>query len=177
MNFNHIAIIHTLFPNALILHVVRDPMDVLFSNYKYDFMGKNHENKDQDFTCEFESLSKFYIDYRRKMDHWDKILPGRITHIRYEDLVDDLPRVARGVIKAAGLEWKDEILSFHDKMHAVNTYSATQVRKGIYSHSINSWKKYGEYLQPLQTYVKNYANYEVQTNLPGYVRPDSVNEL
>lgn len=177
MNYNNIAFIHTLFPNALILHVVREPMDVLFSNYKHDFMGKNLALKDQDYTCEFESLSEFYKDYRKKMDHWDAVLPGRITHIRYEDLVYDMPGVARSVISAAGLDWKNEIFDFHKKKHAVNTYSATQVRKGVYSGSIQSWQKYKDYLQPLKQYVGQYAQYEIKTNLPGYVRQNGTDEL
>lgn len=33
-NYNNVGFIHMLYPNALILHVMRDPMDCLFSAYK-----------------------------------------------------------------------------------------------------------------------------------------------
>ena len=97
-------------------------MDVVFSNYKHDFLGKGQNNRDQDFTCDFEGLAKFYKDYRRKMELWETLLPGRVINIRYEDLVNDLPGIARAIVRAANLEWKDEILNFHNKKHAVNTY-------------------------------------------------------
>ena len=75
-------------------------------------------------------------------DHWDKALPGRVTHIRYEDLVNDMPEVAKKIIAATGLEWDDSVLDFHKKKHAVNTLSTTQVRKGVYKDSIQSWRRY-----------------------------------
>lgn len=54
-------------------------------------------------------------------DHWDKELPGRVTHVRYEDMVNDMPGVARKIIDAASLEWDESVLDFHKKKHAVNT--------------------------------------------------------
>ena len=179
MNFANIGIIHALFPNALILHVVRDPMDVNFSNYKHDFMGTANDGsgKSNDYTCEMNSLAKFYINYRKSMLQWEKVLPGRVTHIRYEDIVNDFNGVAEAVISAAGLEWSDEILDFHKKKHAVNTYSATQVRKGIYKSAMKSWKKYESHLQPLKIALGKYSQYKIETNLPGYKAPTSNDEL
>ena len=75
-------------------------------------------------------------------EHWDKELPGRVTHIRYEDMVNDMPEVARKIIDATGLEWDESVLDFHKKKHAVNTLSTTQVRKGVYKDSIQSWRRY-----------------------------------
>ncbi len=106
MNFNMVGAIHTLFPHALIINVARNPMDVVFSNYKHDFLGKDANGDDQDYTCSFSGLSKFYKDFRLKMEYWDRVLPGRITHIRYEDIVNDLPGVARALIELMDLEWK-----------------------------------------------------------------------
>eukprot|EP00814_Leptocylindrus_danicus_P019312 CAMPEP_0116042358 /NCGR_PEP_ID=MMETSP0321-20121206/25632_1 /TAXON_ID=163516 /ORGANISM="Leptocylindrus danicus var. danicus, Strain B650" /LENGTH=612 /DNA_ID=CAMNT_0003522799 /DNA_START=166 /DNA_END=2004 /DNA_ORIENTATION=- len=179
MNFANIGIIHALFPNALILHVVRDPMDVNFSNYKHDFMGTASDGSGQsiDYTCEMNSLAKFYINYRKSMAYWEKKLPGRVTHIRYEDLVNDFNGVAKAVISAAGLKWSPEILDFHKKKHAVNTYSATQVRKGIYKTAMKSWKKYESHLQPLKAALGSNAQYQIETNLPGYKSPTPNDEL
>jgi hypothetical protein len=36
-NYMNVGFIHLLFPNALILHVAREPMDTIFSAFKHDF--------------------------------------------------------------------------------------------------------------------------------------------
>lgn len=61
-----------LFPKALILHVIREPMDTIFSAYKHEFPPGT-----LDYTSDFESLAELYHSYRDLMDHWDKELPGR----------------------------------------------------------------------------------------------------
>lgn len=93
------------------------------------------------------------------MEHWDNVLPGRVMTIRYEEMVEDLPRVAKGVIDATGLEWHDEVLDFHKKKQAVNTLSTTQVRKGIYKDSLQSWRRYEEHLHPLVKLIGDRVRY------------------
>jgi tetratricopeptide (TPR) repeat protein len=143
-NYNNVGFIHMLYPNALILHVYREPMDTLFSAYKHEFPGGN-----LDYTCQFEPLAELYSSYREIMEHWDAVLPGRVTHIRYEDMVHDMPGMARAIVDVTGLPWHDSVLEFHKKKHAVNTLSTTQVRKGVYKDSLQSWKRYEEQLKPL----------------------------
>lgn len=156
-----------LFPKALILHVIREPMDTVFSAFKHEFPPGT-----LDYTSDFTSLAELYHSYRDLMDHWDKELPGRVTHVRYEDLVHDMPGMAKAIIRATGLEWHDDILDFHKKKHAVNTLSTTQVRKGIYKHSLQSWRKYEEQLQPLVDLIGDRIHAERKTTLPGYTPPE-----
>jgi hypothetical protein len=106
------------------------------------------------------------------MEHWDRELPGRVTHVRYEDMVHDMPGVARKIIEATGLDWDDGVLDFHKKKHAVNTLSTTQVRKGVYKSSLQSWRKYEEHLKPLVDLIGDRTTYDLRTTLPGYVPPE-----
>lgn len=80
-NYYNIGFIHMLFPNALILHVVREPMDTIFSAYKHEFPAGT-----LDYTSDFSSLAELYHSYRDLMDHWDKELPGRVSHVRASKL-------------------------------------------------------------------------------------------
>jgi len=162
-NWSNVGFIQFLYPSALIIHVARNPMDTAFSCYKHEFMVPG-----LDVTSHFDSLSKAYTRYRGHIDHWDDVLPGRIMHIRYEEMVHDLEGVARAVINATGLPWYDEILDFHKKKHATNTYSTTQVKERVYTSSINSWKKYEKQLQPLVERLGKYADLDLTTRLPGY---------
>jgi len=171
-NYMNVGFIHMLFPNALILHVAREPMDTLLSAYKHDFPPGG-----LDYTSEFEGLAQLYRSYRDIMVHWDEVLPGRVTHVRYEDMVTDLPNVAPAIIRAAGVVWDPTVLDFHRKKQAVNTLSTTQVRKGVYSHHLGGWRRYEEYLGPLVDLVGSRAGYDLRTSLPGYVKKEAENDV
>lgn len=165
-NYHNVGFIHMLYPNALILHVVREPMDTLFSAYKHEFPPGT-----LDYTSDFSALAELYEAYRDVMDHWDTALPGRVTHIKYEDMVNDMPGVARAIIDATGLPWDESVLDFHKKKHAVNTLSSTQVRKGVYKDGMKSWMRYEKHLKPLVALAGKRVTYELRTTLPGYIPP------
>jgi len=165
-NYLNVGFIQMLFPNALILHTSRDPMDTLFSAFKHDFPAGS-----LDHTSDFKSLNQMYRGYRDIIDHWDTVLPGRVTHVRYEDMVNDMPGVAKAIISATGLPWNPDVLNFHKKKHAVNTYSTTQVRKAVYRDSMQSWRKYEAQLQPLLQLIGPYAEHSTKTTLEGYIPP------
>ena len=193
LNTNHriLGYIHILFPNALIIHCARNPIDAVFSSFKHDFNGMSElnilqtnmvfskscifhikvEKPGQDKAVQnidnystLESVSKMYESFREIMHYYDHILPGRIIHVRYEELVEDFEGVARVIIKATGLEWDDEILDFHKKKQAVNTFSSTQVRKKLNKSGIDAWKKYKTYLQPLIDMLGKYVTYDISTS-------------
>lgn len=165
-NYYNVGFIHMLFPNALILHVAREPMDTIFSAYKHEFPSGT-----LDYTSQFDSLAELYHSYRDLIEHWDRVLPGRVTHVRYEDMVHDMPNIARKIIEATGLEWDDNVLEFHKKKQAVNTLSTTQVRKGIYKDSLQAWRRYETHLAPLVELIGARTNYDLKTSLKGYVQP------
>ena len=94
-----------------------------------------------------------------------------MTHVRYEDLVNDMPGMAKKIVAATGLEWDDNVLEFHKKKQAVNTLSTTQVRKGVYRDSLQSWKRYESHLSPLVNLIGSRTIFDLKTSLPGYEPP------
>ena len=162
-NYKHIGFIHMLFPKAAIFHVSREPMDSVFSNFKHDFYADGLNYSDS-----FDTLAPWYKAYRQVMDHWDEVLPGRIFHVRYEELVNDFDNIARAIIAATGLPWDDAILDFNTRKQATNTFSTTQVKDKIHTGSIYSWKKYETQLQPIVQVLGEYISNERTTTLPGY---------
>lgn len=54
-----------------------------------------------------------YTAYLEIMSHWEKLLPGRVQHVVYEDLALDPENELRRVLKVLGLPWEKEVLQAH----------------------------------------------------------------
>lgn len=105
------------------------------------------------------------------MDHWDEVLPGRVTHVRYEDMVSDMPGISRAILSSPplSLPWNDDVLNFHQRKHSgVNTHSTIQVRKGMNKDGMGGWKRYDTYLEPLRKAVGKKRRHQFQTTVKGY---------
>lgn len=144
-NFMHLGLIRLALPHAKIIHVVRDPIDTCLSCYfKLFEVG-------QDFTYDLGELGRTYVAYRRLMDHWRGVMPQAIHDVTYEKLVGDMEAETRRLLAFCGLEWESACLDFHKTARAVQTASATQVRKPVYTSSIGRWKHYECFTKPLLT--------------------------
>jgi len=121
-NFRVIGLIHLLFPGATVLHMVRDPMDTLFSCYRNRFADDSSV-----YTLEFESLVVEYRQYLETMAHWREVLPNvspvagldaadtsRIVDIQYRELVVHPEKTLRRVLKRLNLTWEKKVLKFHE---------------------------------------------------------------
>ena len=144
-NFMHVGLIHLALPGAKIVHVLRDPADTCMSCYSKLF------DVGQEFTYDLSELGRYYVAYRRLMDHWRAVIPGAIYEISYEALVADMAEETRRVLDYCGLEWDPACLAFHENARPVQTASATQVRKPLYGSSVGRWKRYERHLAPLLT--------------------------
>ena len=143
-NYLHVGLIHLMFPRAVILHAVRDPMDVGLSCFRQLFASGNETLYDlADIAAELRR-------YEAVMAHWREVLPGRVIDVRHEALVADPETEIRKLIAAAGLAWDPAVLDFHAREGAVRTASATQVRRPIFQDSIERWRRYEAHLGPLK---------------------------
>jgi hypothetical protein len=75
------------------------------------------------------------------MDHWHRVLPGRILDVQYEEIVRDSEGQARRVLEWCGLPWEDSVLEFPELGLPSMTASAAQVRRPVYTDSIGSWRR------------------------------------
>ena len=110
---------------------------------------KQHFAKGQTFTYDLFELGEYYLEYHQMMQHWDEVLPGKVLHVQYEDVVADLERQVRRLLDFCELPFEDSCVNFHETDRAVRTASSEQVRQPIYSGSINTWQRYEKHLQPL----------------------------
>ncbi len=142
-NFLFIGAIRLALPGARIIHCRRDPMDTCFSIYKNLFSGRH------DYAYDLAELGQYYLLYLDLMEHWQTVLPGVVYNLDYEKLVRDQEGETRKLLHHCGLEWHDNCLEFHKTRRNVSTLSSEQVRRPIYRDSVQRWKRYDDYLQPL----------------------------
>jgi len=143
LNFMNIGLILMLFPNAKIIHTVRDSIDTCLSCYFQNF------TRGQDYSFDIAALGHFYNDYSRLMEHWKSLFPGKILDLHYENMIENQESESRRLVEYCGLEWEDRCLQFHKTRRSVKTASFMQVRQPIYKSSIGRWKKYRHQLAPL----------------------------
>ncbi len=143
-NFRHIGLIHMILPNAKIIDARRSAMGCCFSGFKQLFA------EGQEFTYGLEEVGRYYSDYVRLMDHWDRVLPGRVLRVRYEDVVADLETQVRRLLDHCDLPFEEACLNFHQTERAVRTASSEQVRQPIYQTGVEQWVNYSPWLDPLR---------------------------
>ena len=107
-NFAHIGLIHTILPNARIIHVRRHPMGCCFSAFKQYFA------RGQNFSYDLSELGRYYVDYVGMMDHFDQVLPGVVHRVVYEQLVAEPESEIRALLAYCGLPFEDACLRFYE---------------------------------------------------------------
>jgi len=114
-NFRHIGLINLILPNAKIIDARRHPMGCCFSAFKQLF----HEG--QEFSYGLKEVGTYYKDYVDLMDHWDKVLPGQVLRVQYEEVVADLDTQVRRILDYCGLEFEESCINFHETDRSVRT--------------------------------------------------------
>ena len=148
LNFQHVGLIALMFPNARIIHCRRNVLDTCVSCYFQNF------NNGQEYSFDLFHLGLFHRCYERLMAHWDKLLPGRIMDVHYEELVADHEGVTRAMLEFCGLDWNDACTAPHETDRPVKTASRWQVRQPVYKTSLARWRRYEKHLGPLLAALK-----------------------
>jgi Sulfotransferase family len=143
-NFRHIGLIHLILPQAKIIDARREPMACCFSNFKQLFASG------QEFTYSLTDLARYYRAYIDVMDHWERVLPGRILRVQHEALVEDLGTHVRRMLTFCGLEFEPSCLEFWKTERSVRTASSEQVRQPIYREGLEQWRHYEPWLGPMR---------------------------
>ena len=146
-NFSHVGLIQLMFPNAPIIDARRHPLGCGFSCYKQLFA------RGLGFTYDLRELGLYYRDYAEQMGHWDEALPGRVYRVRYERLVADPEGELRRLLDYCALPFEAQCLRHHENPRIVQTISSEQVRRPIYSESVEHWRHYEPWLGPLKEAV------------------------
>jgi tetratricopeptide (TPR) repeat protein len=146
-NFLHIGLIKTLFPEAKIVHTVRDPLDNCLSIF---FLHLDHG---MSYALDLLNIGHYYREYQRLMRHWKQLYPVDIADFDYDSFVSRPSAIAAGLFEFLGLEWDDRYLERPAPGRAVKTASVWQVREPIYTRSSGRAAHYAPQLAELRRYL------------------------
>lgn len=142
-----LPLVAKLFPQAKILFALRDPRDVVLSCFRRRF-GMSAQ------MYEFLTLkgAAGYYDAAMSLGDIYRDLLGLGTHVlRYEDLVADFEGETRKACSFLGLALDEGMREFAAATRArnVNTPSAAQVARGLYTQGAGQWRAWRAQLQPV----------------------------
>jgi tetratricopeptide (TPR) repeat protein len=138
------GLIHAALPGARILHLVRDPMDTCFSNWRA-FFGDAHA-----YSYDLDTLAAHFNDYRRVMAQWHAVMPGAILDVPYAELVGSPETTLRKVFDFCGLGWEPGCADISRNAEPSATLSAAQVRSGVHARAFGEWRPYARHLVGLR---------------------------
>ena len=141
-----IPMVVRVFPETKFLVALRDPRDVVMSCFQQALPLTP-------ISSAYLSLEGTVNQYANVMGFWLEMLPrmgNQWMYVRYEELIDDLPSVARSVLGFLGLEFEDNVLKYyeHARTKRVNSPSHADVQKPLYRTAVGRWRNYQKYLEP-----------------------------
>jgi tetratricopeptide (TPR) repeat protein len=139
-NYLHVGLIQLILPNAKIIDIRRNPAATCVSMFKHN-LGKSN--------VPLEELARLYRGYVELMAHFDRVLPGRVHRIIYEELVADPEAETQKLFGYLGLPFEENCLRYYATERAIRTPSSEQVRRPIFSDAIDHWRRFEPWLAPL----------------------------
>ena len=148
-NFLYCPIIYELFPNARIIHCIRNPLDNILSIYRTNFLN-------QSFSSSLNDISDLYLYHLKLMKEYKSKFGSIIYSYDHEKVVQNSKETIQDLINWLDWEWSEKYLSPQKSKRSVFTASSAQVRKKINPNSSGCWKKYEDLLEPI---TKLYPTY------------------
>jgi predicted Zn-dependent protease len=144
-NFWHTGFLQLILPNARIIDIRRHPLGCCWSNFTTIYLHG------LPLTYRLADVGRFYADYVDLMTHFDRVLPGKVHRIFYEDLVADPEAEIRRLFAYLDLPFEQACLEFYRNSRAVNSASSEQVRTPIFHEALDRWRYYEPWLGPLKS--------------------------
>jgi hypothetical protein len=137
-NFLHLGFILRTFPEAKIVHVVRDPLDNIVSQYRqYFYYGR-------EYSFSLDALIFYWRGYLTLMRHWLALFGDRIINVHYDQLVKDPTATLKQVLQFCDLTEEPQCFRPHEGASVITTPSAQQVRQPITPDRVGAGRHYAE---------------------------------
>jgi tetratricopeptide (TPR) repeat protein len=144
INVRMVPFIRRALPRAPILHLVRDPMDVCYSNFKIMFGNASP------YCYDMQASAHYYGQYVRLVRHWHRAMPDAMLDVSYAALVNDPEQTMRRVLEHCGLAIEEDCVHPERNQAPVATPSSAQVREPVHRRGLGQWRRYAQQLEPLR---------------------------
>ena len=158
LNLVHLELILKLYPRARILVMIRNPYDVCLSCFSQDF----RLNAAMQNFVSLERTAQTYAHVMSLAKHHLENASTSIHLVRYEELAADSCKATQSMCAFLGVPWSARILESHE--HAkqaprVHTPSYHQIVQPVHSNSVERWRSYREFLEPLHEWLDPWCGY------------------
>jgi Tfp pilus assembly protein PilF len=142
-----LCIVAKLFPDAKILFALRDPRDVVFSCFRRRF----RMNPQMYELLTLQGAAQYYDTIMSLTELYRTSLPLAFCSTRYEDLVNAFDPETAAVCDFLGIAPEPSMAGFAERAaeRRINTPSAAQVARGLYTEGIGQWRAYRSQLEPV----------------------------
>ena len=142
-----LCLIAKLFPQAKILFALRDPRDVVLSCFRRRFVMTAQMYE----LVTLESAAKYYDAVMRLAERYREKLDLDVHALRYEAMVADMETEMRAVCAFMGIAWDESMRDFASRarQRGIDTPSAAQVSRGLYTQGAGQWQRYAMQLAPV----------------------------
>jgi Tfp pilus assembly protein PilF len=138
-NFLYIGAIKAMFPDAQIVHSVRDPLDTALSILFLHFAD------DISYGWRIEDIAHYWRGYRRLMTHWQRLYPDIVT-FDYDAFVRAPEDEARTLFTSLGLDWEAGCDPRNAMRADVRTATTWQVRQPVHARSSGRQANYAKHI-------------------------------
>ena len=148
LNDVFLPLIRLAFPNAAVIRMVRNPLDVAISMLSH--------NLTHGFNAGFAIDT--IIAHMRAMQalnaHYDAVFDQPPLTLRYEDFIADQEGHTRRVLGYVGVAFDPACLRFHENRRHAPTPSYAQVSQPLNDRSVGRWKHYEKHLAPYMDAIR-----------------------
>ena len=143
LNFLHVDLILALFPNARIVHCLRNARDNALSLWMQSFQPGR-----QEYAYDFADIGAAIHGSRRLMAHWMKRYPDAIRTVAYESITAAAAGCLAELSAWLGLPPHD-LLGSRSTTTSISTASLWQARQPLHTRSVQRWRHYATHLPEL----------------------------
>jgi tetratricopeptide (TPR) repeat protein len=138
----YLGLVHLLFPQSPIIHLVRHPLDVVVSSFANALAHGGYRNG-------VAEVAEYYLLVLESAEYFQSVIPTlRCMQVRYEDILEDQAHWTRAILDFVGESFDPACLDFHENKRHGRTLSHQQVREKIHSKSRFRYRHYLQHLGP-----------------------------
>lgn len=141
-NFRYLGFIALMYPNAKIIHAMRNPFDhILQIFFKYFSTGNF-------WAYDIINIIHYYNEYRKIMSYWQKVLPISIKEVRYEKMIENPIDVIQDLHQFAELEFKQ-------------TPALDNIIEPFHRQEIGLWETYKPFFASFEYHLNKLNVYDI----------------